>query len=87
MTLTDSEKRHMQRMENSIAMTEPTQAQMSRVMRVEIPERNFYLLPEKTRELIHAYGISVGTLGRRNAPLAFEIAEYRWREIQESIKP
>jgi hypothetical protein len=77
----------MQRMENSIAMTEPTQAQMSRIMRVEIPERNFYLLPEKTRELIHAYGVSVGTLGRRNAPLAFEIAEYRWREIQESIKP
>jgi hypothetical protein len=54
-----------------------------RIDRVGIQEARFYGLPAKAQELIRAYGTPVKSAHPDTC--AFEIAAYRWAEINAAI--
>jgi hypothetical protein len=55
-----------------------------RVDRVEIPDREWWTLPPETRRLFEVYARAIPS--GRVGVWAFEIAIYRWPEIEASMR-
>lgn len=64
-------------------MNDPQRVTRFGIDTAEISEADFYKLPREAQELIRAYGVSKPAT--KPDHFRFEIAEYRWDEINAAI--
>jgi len=57
-----------------------------RVDTVEISEADYWKLPERARRLIETYATGGRLVSARPGVWSFEIAIYRWEEIQKELR-